>query len=242
MEVLALIPARGGSKGIPRKNLRSVGGRPLVARAIDHARGSRLISRVIVSTDDAAIADIARSAGADVPFERPVELAQDATLDLPVFVHALRWLAEREAYRPELVVHLRPTSPFRDPARIDAAIELMLEHPEADALKSVSLALQTPFKMWRRQGPYLQPLLDQPGVPEFYNLPRQSLPRVLWQNGYVDVLRSRVLLERGLMHGERILAFETGDDHIEIDDVASLERAEREAGAEPRPPGPRWSA
>jgi N-acylneuraminate cytidylyltransferase len=226
-DVLALIPARGGSKGIPRKNLRLVGGRPLVARSIDHARASRRITRVIVSTDDLEIAAVARREGAEVPFLRPAELAGDATLDLPVFRHALRWLETQEGYRPELVVHLRPTSPFRDPARIDEAVELMLSHPDADALKSVCLAAQTPYKMWTAEGGLLQPLLALPGEAEPYNLPRQALPRVVWQNGYVDVLRPSVLLERGLMHGHRILAFEVSADHVDIDDEESLRRAER---------------
>jgi N-acylneuraminate cytidylyltransferase len=238
-EVLALIPARGGSKGVPRKNLRTVGGRPLVARSIDHARASRSVTRVVVSTDDPEIAELARREGADVPFLRPVELAGDATLDLPVFQHALRWLADRESYRPELVVHLRPTSPFRDPARIDEAVARLAARPDADSLKSVHLAAQTPYKMWRVADGILEPLLAVEGAPEPYNLPRQELPRVVWQDGYVDVLRPRVLLEQGLMHGRRILAFEVDPDHIDIDDEDSLARAERRAAAGPE--GPRSS-
>lgn len=232
-DVLALIPARGGSKGVPRKNLRTVGGRPLVARSIDHARASRTITRVVVSTDDPEIAELARREGAEVPFLRPAELAGDSALDLPVFQHALRWLAERESYRPELVVHLRPTSPFREPARIDEAVELLLRRPDADSLKSVHLAAQTPYKMWRVADGLLQPLLTLESEPEPYNQPRQALPRVVWQDGYVDVLRPRVLLEQGLMHGRRILAFEVDPDHIDIDDEESLARAERRAAAEP---------
>ncbi len=216
-EVLALIPARGGSKGIPRKNLQVVGGRPLVARSVEHALGCRRVTRVVVSTDDPEIATVARGAGAEVPFLRPAEFAADVTLDLPVFLHALRWLAEREAYHPDLVVHLRPTSPIRESARIDEAIALLEMHPEADSLKSVSLASQTPYKMWTIEGGELRPLLPGTGDPEPYNLPRQRLPRVFWQNGYVDVLRPRVLLEEGLMHGHRILAFEV-DEHIDVDD------------------------
>jgi N-acylneuraminate cytidylyltransferase len=242
---LALIPARGGSKGIPRKNLRTVGGRPLVVRSIEHARASRRITRVVVSTDDTEIAEVAREAGAEVPFLRPAELADDRALDLPVFQHALRWLAQAEGYRPDLVVHLRPTSPFRDAALIDAAVDLLREHPEADSLKSVCLAAQTPYKMWTVDGAMLRPLLTPAGADEPYNLPRQALPRVVWQNGYVDVLRPRVLLEEGRMHGRRILAFEVDPDHIEIDDEESLARAEARAAAGtpgPLPPPPRFSS
>jgi CMP-N-acetylneuraminic acid synthetase len=112
-ETLALIPARGGSKGIPRKNIKSFAGYPLIAWSIAAAKQSSLVTRVIVSTDDEEIAAVAREWGAETPFLRPDELAQDKTTDLPVFEHALKWLEDVEGYRPDIVVQLRPTSPFR---------------------------------------------------------------------------------------------------------------------------------
>ncbi len=112
-EILALIPARGGSKGIPRKNIRSFAGYPLIAWSIAAAKQSELVTRVIVSTDDEEIAAVARECGAETPFLRPAEFAQDNTTDLPVFEHALQWLEENEGYQPEIVVQLRPTSPIR---------------------------------------------------------------------------------------------------------------------------------
>ena len=112
-EVLAVIPARGGSKGIPHKNIRCFAGHPLIAYSIAAARQSELVTRVIVSTDDPEIADVARDFGAQVPFLRPAELAQDTTLDLPVFQHVLAWLIANEAYQPDFVLQLRPTSPVR---------------------------------------------------------------------------------------------------------------------------------
>src|SRR5512138_4044098 len=110
-ETLALIPARGGSKGIPRKNIRNFAGYPLIAWSIAAAKQSSCVRRVIVSTDDPEIAAVAREHGAETPFLRPAELAQDNTTDLPVFEHALAWLEEKEAYRPDIVIQLRPTSP-----------------------------------------------------------------------------------------------------------------------------------
>ena len=107
-EVLAIIPARGGSKGIPRKNIRSFAGHPLIAYSIAAAKQSQTVTRVIVSTDDEEIAAVARQYGAETPFLRPAELAEDTTLDLPVFQHALNWLAEHENYHPQLVIQLRP--------------------------------------------------------------------------------------------------------------------------------------
>ena len=105
--------------------------------------------RVVVSTDDEEIASVARECGAEVPFLRPAELAQDNSLDLPVFEHALKWLKENEGYRPDVVVQLRPTSPIRPCDCVDNAISILLEHPRADCVRGVVPAGQNPHKMWR---------------------------------------------------------------------------------------------
>jgi CMP-N-acetylneuraminic acid synthetase len=226
-EVLALIPARGGSKGILRKNLILVAGKPLIAYSIGHALASHWVTRTIVSTDNEEIAAVARQYGAEVPFMRPAEYAQDNSLDLEVFQHALSWLYDHEDYACELVVHLRPTGPVRRVRVIDEAIELMLAHPEADALRSVSVPVNTPYKMWRiSENGYLQPLLQLPGRSEPYCMPRQSLPEVYWQNGYVDVIRPATILEKGLMAGKVILPFITTDPILEIDYPDSLPNVE----------------
>ncbi|MBI1855503.1 MAG: acylneuraminate cytidylyltransferase family protein, partial [Chloroflexi bacterium] len=125
-EILALIPARGGSKGIPRKNIRSFAGYPLIAWSIAAAKQSGLVTRIIVSTDDDEIAAVAREWGAETPFMRPTELAQDKTLDLPVFEHALKWLAENENYKPDVLIQLRPTSPIRPRDLVDDAVRILL--------------------------------------------------------------------------------------------------------------------
>lgn len=135
MEYLAIIPARGGSKGVPRKNLRLLCGKPLVAWTIESARTARRVGRVIVSTDDDEIARVSTLAGAEVPFRRPVELAQDTTPTEPVLLHALEAMEER-GYRPDAVVLLQPTSPVRRAGTIDRAIE-HFEAREADSLVSV---------------------------------------------------------------------------------------------------------
>src|ERR671934_1528973 len=122
--VLAVVPARGGSKGLARKNLRVLAGRPLVAHAVAAGLAAELVDRVVCSTDDPEIAEAARLAGAEVPFMRPPELAQDTSEDLPVFVHALSWLEQHEGWTPDMVVNLRPTSPMRRPSHVDAAIRL----------------------------------------------------------------------------------------------------------------------
>jgi len=225
-EVLALIPARGGSKGIPRKNLLPIAGKPLIAYSIEHALASRHVTRTVVSTDDPEIASVARSYGAEVPFMRPAEYAQDLSIDLDVFRHALTWLRERERYECELVVHLRPTGPVRRVEVIDRAIEIMLADRRADSLRSVTWPAETPYKMWRIVDGYLEPLLDLPGISEPYCRPRQSLPEVFWQNGYVDIVRPRVVLEDGLMCGKRIVPLVIDEPLYELDYEDSIPKVE----------------
>src|ERR1039458_3367069 len=192
--VLAIVPARGGSKGLSRKNLRLLGGHPLTGWAVQAGVQAAAVERTICTTDDPEIAAVAKAYGAEVPFLRPPELAQDTTLDLPVFIHTLDWLADRENWQPEFVIHLRPTSPFRGHDYVDHAVRLLRGDPQCTSVRSVCRPAATPFKMWRlskggRQAPYMLPLLDIPGNPEPFNSPRQALPAVYWHNGIVDSMR-----------------------------------------------------
>ena len=224
--VVALIPARGGSKRLPGKNLRTVGGRSLIARAVEAARRARLIDRVIVSTDDARIAAVARRCGAEVPFLRPARLAGDLTPDLPVFQHALAWLVRHEGYHPEIVVHVRPTAPLRRPGDLDAAVRVLLAHPEADSVRSVSVAAQHPRKMWRIVRGRLVPWAAPNGHREPYNLPRQSLEPVYAHNGMVDAIRTRTIVRHRSMTGRRILPLVTPPEvSLDIDSPHELRLA-----------------
>jgi YrbI family 3-deoxy-D-manno-octulosonate 8-phosphate phosphatase len=206
-EILALIPARGGSKGIPRKNIRNFAGYPLLAWSIAAGLQSELVTRVIVSTDDEEIAVMAHEFGAETPFLRPGELAQDDITDLPVFEQALTWLNENEGYQPEVVVQLRPTSPIRPRGLVDDAVRVLLAHVEADCVRGVVPAGQNPHKMWRlpegANGP-MKNLLDVEGIPEPYNTPRQSLPSVYWQTGHIDAIRTVSILEKKSLTGDVI--------------------------------------
>ena len=226
-EVLALIPARGGSKSIPRKNLIEIAGKPLIAHSIEQAKSCALVTRTVVSTDDAEIAEVAAAFAAEVPFLRPAEFAGDLSPDIDVFVHALTWLRDNEDYRCELVVHLRPTGPVRRVELIDRAIEMMLNNAEADSLRSVSPPQQTPYKMWQIEDGYLTPIVVMPGVAESYCLPRQTLPKTYWQNGYVDIIRSRTILDQGRMCGEKILPFPVNEPNYEIDYPEAIPAVER---------------
>ncbi|TAL19575.1 acylneuraminate cytidylyltransferase family protein [Patescibacteria group bacterium] len=205
MNVLGVITARGGSKSVPKKNIRPMAGKPLLAHTIEQAKGSARLTRVILSTDDPEIAAVGREWGVEAPFIRPAEFALDRTPDLPVFVHALNWLKVNEGYFPDVVVHLRPTSPGRTSGMIDEAVDLLLAHPEADCVRGVALPHDNPFKMWTiGNDGYLKPLLAVPGVAEPYNAPRQALPEVWYQLGYVDAIWPKTILEKNSMTGSRV--------------------------------------
>ncbi len=228
-----MIPARGGSKGLPRKNLANFLGRPLIAWSIAAAHHSRAVTRVIVSTDDPEIAAVSEGLGADVPFQRPTDLAGDEVRDLPVFQHALEFLAVDEGYHPHLVVQLRPTAPIRPDGLIDKGVGLLLDS-DADSLRAVSEPLSNPYKTWRIAEDRLVPLL-QADLPEPWNAPRQELPATWWQVGTLDVIRTQTILD-GSMSGEHIRPLVI-DSTIaaDIDDERSLavaESAGRRAGLE----------
>ncbi len=227
-EVLAIIPARGGSKGIPRKNIRPLAGHPLIAYSIEIARQSRLVTRIIVSTDDAEIASVAKALGAEVPFIRPPELAQDDTRDLPVFQHALNWLKENEGYEPAAVVQLRPTTPIRERDIVDKAVTILLDNPTADSVRSVVIPDKNPFKMWLiNPNGFMRPLIPITEMKEAYNAPRQALPAAYWHSGQIDVIRPGVLLEKNSMSGDKILPIVLDPMYsIDIDTLDSWQYAE----------------
>jgi N-acylneuraminate cytidylyltransferase len=200
---LGIIPARGGSKTVPRKNIKLLGGLPLIAHSILSARAARELDRLIVSTDDDEIAAVAREYGAEVPFMRPSEYAADDTPDLPVFQHALRWLADQEGYRPEFVIHLRPTQPFRTPELIDQVVRLLRESG-ADCVKSLVPVAQHPHKMWKLENGKPVPFQDTPLWRRIGpDCARQYLEPVFWSAGLVDGIRAETILA-GSTIGQRV--------------------------------------
>jgi YrbI family 3-deoxy-D-manno-octulosonate 8-phosphate phosphatase len=203
-EVLALVLARGGSKGIPRKNIREFAGHPLVAYSIAAGLEAESVTRLIVSTDDPEIAEVACRCGAEVPFTRPVAFATDDAPDLTAVQHALEWLEINQSYRPEIVVQLRPTSPLRPPGLIDAAVVKLRATPQAECVRGVTAAKQTPYKMWRTQANgLLEPLLSGE-FHESYNMPRQQLPTIYWQTGHVDAFRYETIAAKKSLSGDHI--------------------------------------
>lgn len=228
-EIVAIIPARGNSKSISKKNIREFAGYPLIAYSITAALRSKYVTRVIVSTDNAEIASVARKFGAQTPFMRPDVLALDNTTDFPVFEHALIWLEENGNYKPDLVVQLRPTSPIFPKNLIDDAIEVMLKNSAADSVRGVVLSGQNPYKMWHiaRDGE-LKSLLQVEGLGEPFNSPRQALPATYWQTGHIDVIRRDTILKMKSMSGNKIYPVMIDPAYsVDIDTLLDWKRGER---------------
>lgn len=229
MEILAVIPARGGSKGLVKKNILPLAGHPLIAYSIQAAHDSKLVTRTIVNTDAEYIAVEARKYQAEIPFMRPAELAGDFSTDLEVFVHMLEWLKTKENYIPDFVVQLRPTSPVRPTGIIDQCIKRLIDS-DSHSIRVVTKAPVTPYKMWRVEDEQhaMVPLLELPGVDEPFNQPRQKLPEIFWQIGCLDVIRTDVIASQRSMSGKKILPFIVPQQFaVDIDDLESFNKAER---------------
>jgi YrbI family 3-deoxy-D-manno-octulosonate 8-phosphate phosphatase len=229
VKALAIVPARGGSKGLPRKNARPLLGHPLLAWSIAAARQAREVARVIVSTDDPELRAIALHYGAEAPFLRPAELARDSTPDLPVFEHALRWLDEHQDTRPELVVQLRPTSPLRPPGLVDRGVRTLRADARADSLRAVVPAAQNPYKTWRLEGDRMRPLFETDGrLKEPYNQPRQLLPAAFWQTGHLDVVRRATVVDGASLTGAQVVPLLVDPAYaVDIDGAEHWDAAER---------------
>ncbi|WP_162805685.1 cytidylyltransferase domain-containing protein [Sporosarcina sp. PTS2304] len=206
MDILAVIPARSGSKGVRNKNIKLINGKPLLAYSIEHAKESPLINRIIVSTDSQEYGEIAKRYGAEVPFIRPSSISLDDSLDIEVFQHALGYLKEKESYVPDLVVQLRPTYPIRNSGDIDNMIELLIEDPLVDSVRGIVPVKETPYKMWRMNSEgILEPILSD--IYEAYNEPRQKLPQVYSQNACIDVIRTETIVNHNSMTGSKVKGY-----------------------------------
>ena len=207
-DVIALIPARGGSKGVPKKNIKLLGGYPLIAYSIAAAKLSEMIERVVISTDSEEIANVARQFGAEVPFLRPAEFAGDRSPDIEFVVHAMDWFQQNEAQVPEYIVHVRTTTPLREPGIVDDAIRQILINKEATSLRSAHPAPESPFKWFLKSKDGWFKGITPNVSNEAINNPRQGFPNVYVPDGYVDVLKtSFIATHAGILHGDKILVF-----------------------------------
>jgi CMP-N,N'-diacetyllegionaminic acid synthase len=210
-KTLAIIPARGGSKSIPKKNIKLLLGKPLLAWTIEEAKKSKYIDRVVVSTDDKKIADIARQYGAETPFMRPAEISQDLSTDIEFILHAADFFKEHENYEPDIIAHLRPTSPLKTALHIDEGIEALINTPQADSVRSITESPKHPYKMWKisQDKKWIEPFFPKSftGMDEPYNSPRQILPDVYVSTGAVDIMRLSTIRELKSVSGRKIAYF-----------------------------------
>lgn len=223
MRVLGLIPARGGSKGVPRKNIKPLAGRPLLAYTADAALAAKSLARVVLTTEDEEIAAVGRACGLDVPFMRPAELAEDTTPTLPVVIHALRTL-EAAGERFDAVCLLQPTNPLRSSADIDRCVELL---QGADSVLSV---LAVPHEY----NPHWVYFRDEMGMLRLSTgeatpiARRQDLPPAYHRDGSVYVTRTEVVLTEKSLYGKRVLSYLIAPERsVNIDTLEDWERAER---------------
>ncbi len=230
IQILGVIPARGGSKGVPRKNITNLAGRPLIAYTIDAAAGSETIDATVVTTDDSEIAEVARSLGADVPFLRPKHLAADDSPDIEYLAHALEWLEEHRGWQPEIVAILQPTLPFRTVEDVDGALRFMIAQ-ECDSVRTLAIPRDfTPFKMWfleESETGRMSPVLKTEHWGRLLtDVPRQKLRPAYWQPGVLIATRSKFIKE-GRVFGPDIRGFVVPMEHAhDIDEPLDLEFAE----------------
>lgn len=220
LRIYAIIPARGGSKGVPGKNVKMLGDKPLIAHTILEAKKTGLIQKVIVNTDDEEIAKVSREFGALI-FNRPKDLAQDLTEDLPVFIHHLTEL-KNAGDIPDIIVDLRVTAPLRSASRINEGIELLIKAGRrgADSVRAVSKVAKHPYKMWTLHGDFIVPFLPEKftGMKDPYNAPRQILPKIYQNNGAMNAFWPETVLEKNSMTGDKILGFQMEDwESVNID-------------------------
>lgn len=225
-KILAIIPARGGSKGIPRKNIVTCAGQPLLCWTVNAALNSHLITDTILSSDDEEIISVAKECGVRVPYVRPKELSKDDTPALPVIWHAVEWVMENDNYQPDIIVLLQPTSPLRLSHHIDEALHTLLESPEADSIVSVTEVPHqySPTSVMLSDGPYVVPLQSRD---ESLNL-RQLKPIFYARNGAaIYAFRVDCLLEKNSIYGDRVLRYYMApEESVDIDTLFDLKVAE----------------
>jgi CMP-N-acetylneuraminic acid synthetase len=230
-KIVAIIPARSGSKGIPDKNIRLCDGKPLLAYSIEHALKVALIDKVVVSTDSELYAKIAREYNAEV-IMRPADISQDNSLDIETFYHSLKYFKQNENYCADICVHLRPTHPIRKVSDTEAMIKMLLNDPSLDSVRSITPSKQTPYKMWLRDTNGTLCPVATCNINEAYNAPRQTLPVTYLQSACVDVVQARVILDQYSMSGHHIAGYihqydfdiDTHDEFLRAELFISLQK------------------
>ena len=218
-KIVALIPARSGSKRIKNKNIVLVDNHPLVSYSLAAARSSKLIDEVYVSTDSSKIAKIANKYGAKTPFLRPKSISKDNSIDSLFFNHFLSYLKKNNFTLPELIVHLSPTVPFREYGVIDKAIKYLKKYPKSTSLRSVNKIPLSPYKIFQKKGLYLKGFFSNIKY-EYYNMPKQKFPETYLPNGQVDIIKTKQIKKNSL-HGNNMLSYNSNPS-LDIDHPEDL--------------------
>lgn len=227
-KIIALIPARGGSKGIPNKNITNINGKPLIYWTINIALSCKYFDKVVVTTDSERIRDVALSCGADVPFLRPSNISQDNSTDLEFLKHYVNWAENKEDYDADLIVQLRPTIPFRNVDDLNKSIELFLKNYENyDSLRSVfEINDKHPIKTYKIKDNLLTPFVREiDGLKEPYNMGRQFIPKAYSHTGNIDIIKKTTILELNSVSGNRILPYIEKSKLVDIDTYDDLHKA-----------------
>lgn len=221
LDIIALIPARSGSKRVKNKNIRPLNNHPMIAYSIQAALQSGIFTRVIVSTDSDEIAQIAKYYGAEVPFLRPEEFATDTSPDIEWIKHLLEKICIEDITHNCFSI-LRPTSPFRLPETIKRAWQQFSQDPGADSLRAVEKCSQHPAKMWRIFGNRMKPVMANPNYDEtpWHSTPYQALPEIFVQNASLEIAYIDTVLKKGSIAGDLIMPFIT--DEFEGFDINHL--------------------
>lgn len=230
--IVAVIPARSGSKGVVGKNTKLLAGYPLLSYSIAAAQLTKGIDRIIVSTDSKEYASIARKHGAEVPFLRPDEISSDTSTDYDVIRHLFDWMLRSEGKLPEYLVHLRPTTPLREVTYIEAAIERMKHTNSATALRSIHEMSETAYKSFEIEKGYLKCICSCSLDIEAANLSRQTYNKTYQANGYVDVIKTAYVIKNNKLHGDHVIAFVT-PRVVEVDTVDDFDYLEYLVAKEP---------
>ena len=230
--IVAVIPARSGSKGVPDKNIKLLAGYPLIAYSIAAARLAKNVDRVIVSTDSELYANIARKYGAEVPFLRPDAISGDNSTDYDFIKHTLSWMQDNEGLQPDYLLHLRPTTPLREPKHIDAAIERMRQNDNATSLRSVHEMSETAYKTVEIDRNYLKCICSGSFDLDAANQPRQVFPKTYIANGYVDIYKSSYVVKNKKILGDKVIAYVT-PRIFEVDTIEDFDYLEYQVAKKP---------
>ena len=224
LKVITIIPARGGSKSLPKKNILPLNNRPLLCYSVQYSLKCSFVEKTVVSTDSEEISKIAEECGANIPFLRPSEYAQDDTRDYPFMRHALDYFESiGESY--DVYILLRPTSPIRPEGLIEKALDILENNPKATSVRSMASIKEHPFRAWSKQKDgSISGFVE--GVEESYNIPRQELPEVLFQTGDIEAVRKETIL-KGSISGSKVYPLVISHDQmVDIDHITDFEKAQ----------------